>query len=69
MYIVNTQEHIPIIQPIGQMSSVKDYLSNVILHAMHNFIDVPTIFNESCTCSQCHVENVTLTEQQSFLTL
>ncbi|CAF4316724.1 unnamed protein product [Rotaria socialis] len=57
MYIVNTQEHIPIIQPIGQMSSVKDYLSNVLLHAMHNFIDVPTIFNESCTCSQCHVEN------------
>ncbi|CAF4924993.1 unnamed protein product [Rotaria socialis] len=69
MYIVNTQEHIPIIQPIGQMSSVKDYLSNVLLHAMDNFIDVPTIFNESCTCSQCHVENVTLTEQQSFFNI
>jgi hypothetical protein len=69
VYLFSKQEYLPIIKPLGQTSCVNDYLSNILLKSISNFIDIITIFQCSLTCSKCHVDNISVTETKSLLNL
>jgi hypothetical protein len=69
LYISSTQEHVPLIQSIGQLSSISDYLSNVLFKSISNFIDITTISNSFLLCSQCHAENISMIESCLWLKL
>lgn len=68
-YSYHTQEHIPFIQPLGQLSSIIDYLSNVLFNSISKLIDIRTIWNSFLLCSQCHAENTSVIQNFPWLTL
>ncbi|CAF1130464.1 unnamed protein product [Rotaria sordida] len=69
IYVFNTNEYIPLIQPMGETSCVSDFLSTVLLKSISNFIDIPIIFHDLFSCSQCRVENIVVIEQHQLLSL
>ncbi len=69
LYSLSKNEYLPYIRPIGQLSCVNDYLSDILLGAVSNFIDLRTIWDDSLTCSQCHTDNIIATEHQKLLKL
>ncbi len=69
LYANSTQEKIPIIQPMGQISSINDYLSKILLNVISNFIDTHVIWQDLLVCSQCHADNIAPTERHSLLKL
>ncbi len=68
-YVLEINDHVPLIQPMGRISCINDYLSNILLKSISNFIDIHTIWHYSLECSQCRADNVAVIEQHSLLKL
>jgi hypothetical protein len=69
LYLYGKNEYLPLIQSIGQLSSIDTYLSSVLLNSVSNFIDIRAIWNNLLICSECQADNILATESQSLLKL
>lgn len=68
-YDLQNNQHLPLIKPIGEISSIDVYLSQVLLAAIANFIDVFIIWDSAFTCSKCHADNIKLTDSYALMQL
>jgi len=69
IYLLSTQKNLPIFQPIGSLSSVKEYLSYVLLDTIAHFIDAVTIYHSLQSCSKCHSINITASQRHLLFPL
>ncbi|CAF1324255.1 unnamed protein product [Adineta steineri] len=68
-YIVSKNEYIPVIRPMGELTCIKDYMSQILLDTIAYFTDAQTVCHHLISCSRCHSKNIITTERFLLLPL